>query len=183
MELGEAEEVQTRSVSITTRILQTCFFLVWWRLVSVFLKKFWKRRSREKGPSWASWIQELLTKLKSPTSNVNSIPGLHDKLFRLMRHWLWQRLQQLLSTSSVSAGFSVPWQPTRYVSKIIIILSPHSSRWRFRASLPWVVWWRSFQESFRMQANLAHSCESLSLSWVPTKLWNINSDQSWISWR
>ena len=120
-----------------------------------------------------------------PMSIGNSILVLHDKLFRLMRHWLWQRLQPLLSSSSVSAGFSVPWPPTRCVSEIIIFPFLYSSRWRFRASLPWVVWWRSFQENLRMQANLAQSCEFLLLFWFATKLWNVSSNlqilRSWVS--
>ena len=32
-----------------------------------------------------------------------------------MRRWPWQRLQPLLSSSSASKGFSVPWPQTRWV--------------------------------------------------------------------
>ena len=60
------------------------------------------------------------------------------------------------------------------LSKSINLLSQHSSRWRFRASLPWAVWWRSFQGSLRTQANLAQSCESQTPPcWLTPQLWNI----------
>ena len=67
-------------------------------------------------PFWTSWIQKLLLKSQLPIE-TNCLTVWLDWLLRLMRRlWSSQRLQPLLSSSSVSAGSSAPWQQTRCLS-------------------------------------------------------------------